>query len=175
MNPLFRALLIVIGTTGAVAAAEVATRIIDGYPIAPLRLQARPARVSRGAAAGRASDSDKWTGDADALPYVPQIPLAAGVAPQWFADHQAARPDWRADPDLAARARRPRGAQSHPTSRLSLIGRTAIRSPAKRAGRFVLRWAYASGFTRVIQCYGARFEAAVFSLAPLCETKTSVK
>ena len=106
MNPLFRALLIVIGTTGAVAAAEVATRIIDGYPIAPLRLGARPARVSQGAAAGRASDSHKWTGDADALPYVPQIPIAAGVAQEWFADHQAARPDWRADPDLAARARR---------------------------------------------------------------------
>ena len=91
-------------TIAALAAAEVATRIIDGYRPLPLRLGAPRARVSR-ADVGRVAASRKGLGDADALPYVAQLPIAAGVERQWF-EYRLPDRDWRPDADLEARAKR---------------------------------------------------------------------
>jgi hypothetical protein len=95
----------VVCTGAGLAAAEALTRIIDGYPLVPLRLGVPRPRV-RSTDPGRAADSRKWHGDTDALPYVTKLPVATGVQREWFADRLPGRPNWQADADLEARAKR---------------------------------------------------------------------
>jgi hypothetical protein len=101
--------LLVIGCAGAaLAVAEAATRIIDGYELLPLRLEVSAVSQRRTDAA-RGTESRKWTGETDALPYVRQLPVATGVEREWFAYPMQGRPDWRPDADLEARAKRYQG------------------------------------------------------------------
>ena len=64
---LFRALVVVACSGAALAAAEAATRMIDGYRLVPFRLEPSLDRL-RAAGSRHRSESQKWRGDADAWP-----------------------------------------------------------------------------------------------------------
>ena len=107
---LLKALFILACTAAALAAAEAATRAIDGYRILPLRLE--PSLNGSGSTgAGHSSASQKWYGDADAVSYVQQLPVADGVDRNWFTERSPERPARRPDPELEVRARKYRGAE----------------------------------------------------------------
>jgi hypothetical protein len=98
-----RAIVAVLATCGALAAAEAATRLIDGYRLTSPRLRVSdPWVFSR----GRSSPSQKWFDPANAWPYVQRLPAAAGVDREWFAERLPDRPPPKPDADLLARARR---------------------------------------------------------------------
>ncbi len=101
----FRAILFVSFTSVALAAAEIATRIIDGYRLVSLRLEMSREPLQPAEPEHR-SGSQKWRGDTDALPFVQQLPVAAGVDREWFTAHVPDRPVARPDADLQARAER---------------------------------------------------------------------
>lgn len=88
----------------SLVAGEVATRAIDGYRLTSLRLES--STQARPEPSEHRSDSQKWLSGQDALPYVRQLPVAAGVDREWFAYPMQARPAWRPDADLEARAKR---------------------------------------------------------------------
>jgi hypothetical protein len=106
----FRALVVVACTGAALAAVEAATRIIDGYRLLPVSLEPSLGRL-RAADSRHHSESQKWRGDADATPYVRQLPLAAGIDPEWFTAKLPDRSIPRPDADLDARAKRYRSAE----------------------------------------------------------------
>jgi hypothetical protein len=99
---------------GAVVAAEAATRMIDGYPLRHLRLGIPRGRLNRGA--GHVADSRNGPGEADAVTYVTQLPVAAGVEREWFDERLPDRPAWRPDADLEARAKRYQGVGDLPAN-----------------------------------------------------------
>lgn len=101
-------LLVTACTGAALAAAEAVARIVDGYRLLPLRLEASALGEATPAATARSSPQ-KLAGDTDAFAYVRQLPVAPGVERGWFAEKLPDRPAWRADADLAARARRYQG------------------------------------------------------------------
>jgi hypothetical protein len=88
----------VVVALAALIAAEAAFRLIDGYRLTRLTLQPEATSVKVAADA-----SAKWQHETDAWPYVRDLPVAPGVDREWFKTIPARR-DWRADPDLVARA-----------------------------------------------------------------------
>ena len=100
----------VVCTVAGLIGAEAATRIIDGYPLMPLRLES-PLSRSRAIGVGSDAASQKWRGDADAMSYVRTLPVADGVDRNWFTLRPPDRPRVPPDPELDARARRYRGAE----------------------------------------------------------------
>jgi hypothetical protein len=100
-----RGILLIAVTGIALAVAELATRIIDGYRINSFRLEISRDRLWP-AASESGSVSGKWRGDVDALPYIGQLPIASGVNPAWFATPRPAHVVRQPDADLEARARR---------------------------------------------------------------------
>jgi hypothetical protein len=104
----FGAVVVVAFTCIALAAAEVAARIVDGYRLTSFRLELsrdRPRRTGSGAR----SASQRWDDPADALPYVRKLPVAAGVDREWFLSPVPERPPVQPDPDLVARMNRYKG------------------------------------------------------------------
>jgi hypothetical protein len=102
---LLRAVLVVVFTSGALAAVEVVARMIDGYRLTSLRLDLSRSRLSP-AETERRAESKKWWGAADAWPYVEKLPTAAGVDRNWFQAKPPERTPAPPDGDLEARARR---------------------------------------------------------------------
>jgi hypothetical protein len=104
----FGVIVVAVFTLMALGFAEFAARIVDGYRLTSFRLElsgARPRRAGSGAPAA----SQKWTGEADALPYVREMPVAAGVDRDWFASPVPERRAVQPDADLVARMDRYKG------------------------------------------------------------------
>ncbi len=106
----FRLLAVVSCSSAALVAAEAAARIIDGYRLVPLHLAPSLSRL-RAADSRRRSEGQKWRGDADAWPYVLQLPVARGVRREWFTTKLPERPNPQPDVNLVARAKRYAGAE----------------------------------------------------------------
>lgn len=99
-------LVIVLVITGAaLLAAEIAARIVDGYRLTTIRLEASHDRRPRTAPRGEGG-AQKWNGDYDALPYAQKLPVAAGVDLGWFSEPLPAYDDLTTDPELVARTAR---------------------------------------------------------------------
>jgi hypothetical protein len=97
---------VLLAITGlALVAVEMAARIIDGYRLTALRLEASRVRQATSVSRGDAGDR-KWTGDDDALALAREQPVADGVDASWFAEPLPALDERPADPDLLARIRR---------------------------------------------------------------------
>ncbi len=105
---LLRVMLLVACTVMALAAAEIAARITDGYRLTSLRLEVSHDRLWPADPEPR-SGPQKWRGDADAWPYVRQLPVTPGVDREWFASRPPDRGVPRPDADLEARAKRYKG------------------------------------------------------------------
>jgi hypothetical protein len=107
---LFKAAAILAFTCAGLAAAEAMTRVVDGYPLMPLRLEVIPGRTRSWQ--GAAPDaSRKWRGDTDALSYVRSLPAAEGVDRGWFTLRPPDRTPAPPDAELAARAKKYPGAE----------------------------------------------------------------
>jgi hypothetical protein len=104
----FRGILLVAVTVTALAVAEFATRMIDGYRITSFRLELSRDRL-RGAGSGARSGSPKWDDEAKAVPIVRNMPVAPGVDREWFASPVPERPTVQPDPDLVARMNKYKG------------------------------------------------------------------
>jgi hypothetical protein len=98
---LLRLGLLLAVTAAALVAGEVITRAIDGYRLTSFRLES--SREASKVVDARDSQSQKWRGDLDALPYVQHLPVASGVDRDWFATQFPDRPMPKPDADLAAR------------------------------------------------------------------------
>ena len=99
---MIRGFVAVCATCIALVGAELATRAIDGYRLASLRLTAS----EPWARTDRAGHSRKWVALEDAWPYVQKLHVAAGVEREWFLTPPPKRSLIRPDPDLQARADR---------------------------------------------------------------------
>jgi hypothetical protein len=89
--------LVVAASLAAAAVAECATRAIDGYSVASLRLvRLRPRPVASPA-------TGKWLDPQQATFYVSRVPLAVGVDAAWFALDPEPRPPSPPDPELDRR------------------------------------------------------------------------
>ena len=105
----FGGVAVAIAVTLAMAAGEIALRLVDGAGFG-VRLRPplpAPAAVTKAPAA--LDPNGKWLGPSQAEAYVRQLPIAAGVDPAWFAidpDQPLERP---ADPELDARFAANRG------------------------------------------------------------------
>ena len=92
-----RASLAVAAASLAMLTAEAATRLVDGFAldsVALVRVRAPIARVS---------DRGKWLDPRQAREYLPRVPLAPGVDPDWFALDPEPPPPRPVDPDLTRR------------------------------------------------------------------------
>ena len=96
-----RTVLVVI-SSAVLVASEIAARVVDGYRLTSLRLEASRDRERHPASTPDAGPQ-KWIGDYDALPYVKKVPVAAGVDPAWFAVPMAPLADLQPAADLVAR------------------------------------------------------------------------
>jgi hypothetical protein len=85
-----------------------AARIVDGYRLTSFRLELRAGHRPRVEPNPR-SASKKWVGEADALPYVRDMPVAFGVDRDWFASPVPERRFAEPDAELAARMDRYKG------------------------------------------------------------------
>ena len=101
------AVVLVISTV-AVVAAEVAARLVDGYRLTSMRLETSRPREPR-AASTDAAGSEKWNHDNDALPYLQKVTVATGVDPAWFSEPPPKPAERQPDPELAARMDRYKG------------------------------------------------------------------
>jgi hypothetical protein len=99
-----RAFVVIVVTTVACGAAEVATRVVDGYRITQPRLELSRARSSP-PISGRPAAARKWWVGTDAWSYVAALPKAAGVDRQWFLTQPPDRALPPPDADLERRAR----------------------------------------------------------------------
>jgi hypothetical protein len=100
----FRVTLIVAASALSLVAAELIARAVDGYQLASVRLNVAYARQLPPDAEHR-SEPHKWQRDTDAMPYVQQLAVAAGVDRDWFTTPLPPRPPTPVDAELAARTR----------------------------------------------------------------------
>jgi hypothetical protein len=104
----FGCVVAVVCSGAAVLVAEIATRAIDGYRLTSARLELSAARPDVPVST---PPTQKWRGEADALPYVAKLAASPGVERSWFPASLPDRPLPTADAELAARAHRYRGAE----------------------------------------------------------------
>jgi hypothetical protein len=104
----FGVIVVAAFTCVALAAAELGARIVDGYRLTSFRLELLRDRVRRADSSAR-SGSQKWDGEADALPYVHTMPIATGVDREWFALPVPERHRAPPDPVLVARMNKYKG------------------------------------------------------------------
>jgi hypothetical protein len=104
----FGVIVVAAFTCMALAAAEFGARIVDGYRLTAFRLEIAGDRARRADAHAR-SASQKWDGEADALPYVRTMPVAIGVDREWFASPTPERHAAQPDPALVARMKKYQG------------------------------------------------------------------
>lgn len=108
MKRSFAAIAAIVVTSVALVAVELTARLVDGYHLNSLRLEVSRERPPR-AAPAPTTGSQKLEGENDALPFVRELPVAAGVDREWFTMPLPARPPVKADPVLVARMEKYRG------------------------------------------------------------------
>jgi hypothetical protein len=101
----FGAIVVAACTCIALGAAELAARIVDGYRLTSMSLEASRDRQPRIAPKSDAG-AQKWDGDYDALPYAEKSPVADGVDLGWFSELLPAYDDLQPDAELVARTAR---------------------------------------------------------------------
>ena len=100
--------VVLVITGAAVIAAEIAARLVDGYRLTTMRLDASRAprprivpKIDPGA--------QKWNADYDALSYAQKVPVARGVDERWFSEPLPAYDDLKPDAELVERMDRYKG------------------------------------------------------------------